>query len=446
VYREFQAAGAAPTVGQAMDFEFLQGMENLIAKFPGGKGTLRHFFKKQQEDIGAFTQTGVSGEAAGRAIQSGIEGQKSLTRPPQGGFLQRTAEQWQNLDSQLSKLINPQADIVPSNTMQTLQKLTGRVNEPAINEVLQNPTVARMLEAVQTAAPGTPAGPGRLSYQTLAEMRENIGQRLERSALTETLGKGELKALYRALSEDIRGIVQGYGKRAENLYNHRQNLWEGRQDRVEKILEKVAGPGKTPEDSWQAFVPKNSEEVARVRGVMRSLQPDERQIVSEAMIARMGRAPTGKQDPTGEKFSTENFLSNWVSMSDGAKQILFTDPGTRNYLNSVAGVSGRLREAGKVGSRLAESAAAAPYGLAILALMQHFALATLAPLTAFQGAKLLTNQNFVKWLSGMEGVQPSAIPGRMVRLSQIYQQSRDPETREALSAYVKGLNEAQGEP
>jgi hypothetical protein len=88
----FRQAGSEPSLGQATEFNFVQGFENLLSKFPGGQGIFRKFAENQQRELGDTAKTGVSAEDAGRAIEKGVS-----------GFLGRTKETWKKLDDQVAQ-------------------------------------------------------------------------------------------------------------------------------------------------------------------------------------------------------------------------------------------------------------------------------------------------------------------------------------------------------
>ncbi len=68
--------------------------------------------------------------------------------------------------------------------------------------------------------------------------------------------------------------------------------------RIETVLDRVIGKGKQPEDIFKAFMPTDPDQANKVRSVMRSLAPSERQVVSEAVANRLGRAKPGASDST----------------------------------------------------------------------------------------------------------------------------------------------------
>jgi hypothetical protein len=109
----FKEVGAQPSVGQATELNFIQGFENLLSKFPGGQGIFRQFAEKQQKQLGANTETGVSAEDAGRAVEKGVQ-----------GFIGRTKQTWKELDDQVAQKIPKASTFAPTNTVKALDDLT----------------------------------------------------------------------------------------------------------------------------------------------------------------------------------------------------------------------------------------------------------------------------------------------------------------------------------
>lgn len=136
--KPFREVGADASVGQATDSAFIQGMENLAAKLPGGQGVMRKFAEKLQEDIGARTRTGVSVESAGRAIEKGAK-----------HYVEETKEIWRILDERMARKIPQDAQFNPTNTVSVLDDLAGVIaGGERTTADLVNPKIQRMRENI----------------------------------------------------------------------------------------------------------------------------------------------------------------------------------------------------------------------------------------------------------------------------------------------------------
>lgn len=414
--QQFKEAGTTPTVGQATDSNFVQGLESLISKFPGGQGIFRRFVEKQQTEMGA-SKTGVSAEDAGRSIEEGIK-----------GFAGRTKETWKKLDDAVATKVGS-AQAPTTNTAAALDNLTKPV---AGVDAFVNPKIAQIKESLS-------ANP---TFQELRELRTRIGSMIEDS-LVSGVPQGELKKLYGAMSKDLESSATKAGAGRE--FARQSEYYAARMDRMENILDRVIG--KTPEETFQRFYPKDANQATTVRATMRSLDPEQRQVVQQAVVDRLGRAKSGKQDETGEVFSSETFLTNWNNLSPGAKAQIFSDPSVRRNMDAIAGSASNLREAGKVfpnpsGSAEKGAAIAVAGGFGTSMMTGNPAPALVAGgmvAGANVGARMLTSPKVVEWLSQAPRVTQENAAAHLARLGVIFNESKDERLKQELGDYLNSV-------
>lgn len=438
----FKQAGVTPTVGQASEHPFLQGLENLASKFPGGAKVMRQFIDSQQQALGAGARTRVPTEAAGRAIEKGITGQ--------GGFLQRTKETWQRLDDELGARIPKDAAFQPSSTVQALDDLVKPVaGAEKTTAALVNPKIASIRDNLVA---DLQANNGVVPFQALRVLRSRIGEMLD-DALVSGVPGGQIKKVYAALSDDIERAAQSSG--AGQAFARQNAFYRARMARVEEVLERVLGKANQPEEIFSKFFPKDPDQANKVRAVMRSLDPAHRQTVSQAVVNRLGRAAPGKQDELGEVFSSETFLTNWNKMSQGAKAQLFPNHSMRQNLEKIAQVSANIRQgaqlyanpSGTAGSFAAYAVYTSPL-VAAGGLMagQPGALAVAsgaaaAAGSAYLGAKMLTSPKVVEWLARpLDPTKAGAVQSHLARLLAIHQQSDDEGLRSEIEQFISKVS------
>lgn len=418
--------GADLTASQVSQNRMLSGMENLVGKFPGGDTVMMKARETQQAKLAEPVTTGTSAEAAGKAIEDGIK--------RGGGFLDRTASTYKKLDNQLAAKIPVGTPIEVTNTNKVLADLT---KETAGTSSLINPKIKALndeLAAYQKSG-------GKISYHDLKALRTRIGSMLDDSLISD-VPKAELKKVYASMSNDMREAAKAAG--AEKEFKRMNNYWSARQDRVETVLDRVIGKNKLPEDVFKTFMPKNYNEATKVRAVMRSLEPGEREIVSQAVVNSMGRAASGKQDELGSVFSSETFLTNWDKLSSGAKSQLFPDANQRKKMDSVASLAANIREgSGAMSNPSGTAGAFASYSI-YSAPVAAVASGSFAPLIAAGGAmasangaaRLFTNKKFVNWLAASPKVQKSQLPAHLARL-ELLMKNEPEETKQAVSDYIQ---------
>jgi predicted Fe-S protein YdhL (DUF1289 family) len=228
----------------------------------------------------------------------------------------------------------------------------------------------------------------------------------------------------------------------------RDHAWIAWRTRLERVL------GKTPEETFARFMPKDANQVSTVRATMRSLDPEQRKIVTDAIVERLGRATPGKQDAAGDSFAPETFLTNWNKLSPGAKQQIFSDPAVRKNMDALAEVTQNLREGAKVFANPSGTAgAAAPMGLGYLgargamSLMTgdvagaayHLGTAGMLMGGAQIGARMLTSPKVVEWLAQYPKVAPEAASVHLARLGVIYNETKDEKLKEELGNFIQSV-------
>lgn len=438
----FRAAGTQPDVAQATDSNFFRGLTNVVGRVPGGQGVIAKFREQEQEALGKSAKTGVSAEAGGRAIKQGITGD--------GGFIDRTKAQWTKLDDEVAAKIPKGSAFEPTNTVKALDELTTPTQgAEKTTAALVNPKLA---EIKNNLAADLSANNGQIPFDALRSLRTKIGSMLDDS-LVSGIPNGELKRVYAGLSKDLESAANQAGAGKE--FARQSNFYKARMDRIENTLDKVLGQGKTPEDIFKSISPTDVDSVNKVRRVMRSLDPEERQVVSDAIVNRLGRASPGKQDATGDKFSSETFLTNWSRINDSAKAQLFPDASMRSKLDAIAKVSGDIRE-GKTpfgnpsGTGQAATAAGvygsipAAAGMAITgnvgAAAATLTVAGSLVVGANIGSRMLTSPKVVDWLArSSKATTPEQMTAQLARLGVIYNATKDEALKQELSQYSQSI-------
>lgn len=436
----FKTVGATPDVAQATDSNFFRGLTNVVGRVPGGQGVIAKFREQEQKALGNTAETGVSAETAGRAIQKGVTGE--------GGFLERTKDQWVKLDNEVAAKVPKGTATAPSNTVQALDELTAATaGAEKTTGSLVNPKLA---EIKQNLTADLNANNGQIPFEALRALRSKVGSMLDDSLVTGIPG-GELKRLYGGLSKDLEAAAGSAGAGSE--FSRQSNYYKARMERIENTLDKVVGKG-TPEDVFKAVAPTDVDSVNKIRRVMRSLEPSEREVVSEAVINRLGRATPGKQT-LDNNFSSETFLTNWNRINDSAKVQLFPDDSMRSKLDAIANVSSGIREgktpfgnpsgtgqaataAGVYGSVPAAVGMAATGNVAAAAATLTVAGSLVAG--ANIGAKMLTSPKVVDWLAkSAKTTTPEQMTAQLGRLGVLYNETKDEALKQQLGDYINSV-------
>jgi hypothetical protein len=427
----FKKAGATPSVGQAMDSPFLQGLENLASTFPGGAGVMRRFVERQQKGLSETAKTDVSAETAGRSIQSGID--RFVT-----DFKGKSAELYDKLDQHIAK----DAPVDVSNTRAALEKLNAAApGAPALSQQFKNAKLQGIEEALKTDA----AQGGALPYAAVKELRSMVGREISEPTLVSDVQRSKWQALYGALSKDMEAVAATQGPEAVEAFSRANKYYKSGIKRIDEVLDPLRSKV-DPEDVFKAFTPNSPDQVNKVRAVMRSLNPSERKVVSDAVVNRLGRATPGKQDELGEVFSSETFLTNYNKLSPGARAQLFPE-GMREDMEALAKSAASIRQGAKVFQNPSGTAGkAATYGLAG-AVGASVATGNVAPLVgagamvagANISARMLTSAKVVNWLAEASTSKPEKMPALLARLSTIFNDTKDEALKADLGQYVQSV-------
>jgi hypothetical protein len=437
--KTFKEAGTRPDVAQATDSNFFRGLTNVVARVPGGQGVIAKFREMEQKALADSAKTGVSAETAGRTIQKGITGE--------GGFIERTKAQWTVLDDAVGQKAQG-ATSSAANTAKALDELTTpTVGAEKTTGALVNPKLAEIKKNLDA---DLQANNGQLPFEALRALRTKVGSMLDDSLVTGIPG-GEMKKLYAGLSKDLEAAATQAGAGKE--FARQQTYYKARMDRIENTLDKVLGKG-TPEEVFKSVAPTDVDSVNKIRRVMRSLNPEDRQVVSEAVVNRLGRATPGKQTMDSD-FSSETFLTNWNRINDSAKAQLFPNPEVRSRLDAIAKVSSDIREgktpfgnpsgtgqamfAGSVYGSLPVAAGMAVAG-SVAPAVATMTIAGSMIAGANIGAKMLTSPKVVDWLAkSAKTTTPGQMTSQLSRLSVIYNESKDGALRAELADYMNSV-------
>ena len=434
IVETFKQAGTMPSVGQATDNVFLHGLENLAAKFPGGTGVMQKFIETQQRNMGGQARTGVPTEAAGRAIEKGVTGE--------GGFLARTKAQWSQLDDAVAAKIPQGAAFQPANTLQTLDDLTRPVR--GAEKSTGTPLDTRIVSIKENLAADLQANGGQMPFEALRKIRSRVGAQID-DALVQGAKSGEMSKLYGALSKDLEAAATQSGAGRE--FARQNNFYRSRMDRIETVLDRVIGKGKQPEDIFKSVMPTDPDQANKLRSVMRSLEPSERQVVSEAVANRLGRSRPGVQDVSNELFSSETFLTNWNKLSPGAKAQLFPEPPLRENMERLAKAASEIRSgkgiyanpSGTAGSFAAYSVYSSPIVSVATGSIAPIAAGAGAAVAANIGAKMMTNPKVVEWLATPVNPKSPQAAAHLARLGVIYNSTKDQGLKEELANFIGNI-------
>jgi len=469
----FEAAGSTPTVGQATESGAARLLESFLSKMPGSAGIMAKKAQAQGEQIGQKMAGYADSLApntdpteAGAAIIKGISGE--------GGFVDRFKQQTKALYDAVDQHMPGDTAVPLPATQNLLSKLTTPIKgAEATSGVLANQKLEQIAKAIgsdtqnsqlaglgdQALPPGSVTfGPdgkpqlgqgGTMPYQAIKALRTKVGDMIADAGLVSDVPRAQLKQLYGSLSEDMRNGLKNVSPEAFAANNIAEKAYRAGIDHIDAV-ETVIGKAGGPEKVFNAALSGTRDGATTLNSVMSALKPEQQDIVTSAVVRRMGMAKPGMQNDTGDVFSTQSFLTNWNTLSPQAKEVLFkNDSEIRNNLDKIAAVTNNLKEGSKVfqnSSGTTPAAALVGLGSAVGGAIVHPATAPLilAGLGSTNlAARLMTNADFVRWLARNATVPVGVLPGQIGYLGALGAKKNDPDLTDAAQTLGSQLGAGQ---
>lgn len=443
------------TVGQKTGSTAIQELENFTVKLPGGPTA----FSKQAAANSKRLESAVKriiNRMGGSADDVAVAGQQ--VKEGVRSFADKTFEIGAKIQRRIAA--DPAQIVQPGKTLDLLDtRAMGR-----FEGVLDNPAF-RQIRARLSEMDDAP------TWGELNALRQRVGKALNSpSPLPEGVDVGELKKLYAALKDDLRGALPPAKQKAWDNYNQ---FMARRFEMMENARGLIRRGNVEPEKIISALRTSGKGGPTLIRQTMQKLSLPERDVLRASILDDMMDAARVDDLADGAEVSLAKFLSEWRKMNPSAQRSLFGKNYTR-ALNKITNDLAKLKQASRIGENPSGSgmtgAQLGTYGALIsgLATMNPYvtgaAGGTIAlgrmglPLSRgiLQGAQaaggagqavwktLLRSPRFVQWLA--EGSRPATnLTAHINRLGQIAKEM-DPETRDAVRAYLEAIgggNESQ---
>lgn len=441
--------GISPSVAQASGRTALDGVESLLSGAPGGAAVFRRRVAETTDSVAKALDDqvmrltsgkGASRESVGKTVREGINQYASR-------FATRSSRLWQALDDK----VPGNAPVPAENTVKAFEELTGPIQgAPALTEELGNSTLARMSAALASDLGDS----GAVPYSVLRDLRTAIGQKIGNPTLTSDVTTKQFRRIYAGLSEDLRTAARGVG--AEDLWKRANTFTREGSKRLEDTLQPLLNK-KTNAQIEKALWGGLQDGPEQMRTLMRSLTPDQEDVVVADAIRRMGTARPSQQGAEDVAFSFETFLTNWAKVRGQetssplgtSLDVLFRRG--RNVqlgqdLDKLARASERMREtsraffnpSGTADRGTAQAAMFTSMGSTLAGFFKLPVVLAASMGATNAGARLMTSPKFVRWLAQSTEVAPNKAAAHIGRLATLAEQE-DPETQEAIRAYLDAM-------
>jgi len=421
--RAFEQAGINPTLANVTEGQTTKTFQNLLGNFPGSRGEIEKATQGQIDDItkqiaGITKSEGGTIQETGKIIQNSANQIGSVLKT-------RTAKLYDDLDKFIPK---DESKLIPTNNLQKLAQ------DPQIQDVaaVGAGDTAKVIDRFGKIIDES----GNISYPRLKIFRSTVGAKLQSPSLSGD-ERGALKKIYGALSEDMKeAVVANGGDKGLQAFNKANNAFS----RYQGVLESKINPiieAKTPESVYSMAMSGTKQGGSNIRGIMKTLDPEQKEFIRGTITKRMGLANAGQQGAEGETFSPAKFLTEWNKLSPEAKTNIY-DKGQVEAINNLNKVIETIKETSKARQSSNNLPYAAWIGLGSLSLA-NLPAGVAAVGGAKITAKMMTNPRFINWLATSAKVKPDQIPAHLSQLSKIA--AANPDIREETLDFIQSITQ-----
>lgn len=308
-FAQFQRQGVRPTPSDVTPEGSMSSKMEAAAGRAAGGGPVVRANQQQITDIERRVE-GMAGEfgiptgreAGGAAVQAGIK-----------GFRERFKEKGAALDKNLSDLV-PGDTLTQPKFIDYIAKQKERFgSDKNVAAFFESPDMKRLLSAAEADIQKN----GGIRFETLMAIRSQVGDMLADPKLLNSIPQGQLRGLYGAVKDDIKGAVQATGNpqaiRANEL---RDKHWQAGSERL-RTMEPAVREGMTPEQTFNRIFTEGKMGATRLWQYRRSMTDQEWNEFATNAMHMIGR--NGPDAP----FNVTTFLRNTQRMPDETLNAMF---------------------------------------------------------------------------------------------------------------------------
>jgi len=423
--QQFEAAGVRPTQA-AISGGTPAGVTKLIAENFIAGGPARNRLAASIDDTaeaarrlaGRYGQHGQP-ENVGEAVQAGINRvarDADVARPAGQAAAATPIREWSfrakanELYERVFRVIErDEAGHLAGNTGVTasvdatraaLAEMRSRVQAPALREIVNNPRLAQIAEALESDQ-------SALRFNDLRALRTWVREQRAAPSLTQTIDQGSLARLESALTQDIYASAMEIGGEAAAQQLRRvDQFYRAGAQRIQNVLQPFADrTGRGAYDRIVALAREGGRQNSRaLQSLRNSLRPDEWREVAATIIDDLGRPTAGNPNALQPgSFSVEQFVTNYAKLSQDGRRILFGGAGREDLahaLDNLAQVAGYQKGVERMVNSSRSGVNAQNFGSFAGLANPGTMLPTAGLLAAMRlTGEMLTNPAFVRWLA-----------------------------------------------
>ena len=456
IYNSLVKHGVTPTAGAVTGGKGAGRLESALDQTLAAATTMREQINSvvitAQEAVEKLsTQVGKAKTQQGAGLSMQEAAESALTRFTKDQGI---------LEQKLADKIGPDAPFSVDNMRALHTEMAGLA---ADMPKFSKKAYGEIMEVLSSTLDDAATNGGAIPYSAFRKIRTYFGEKM--ADMTEGVNRSSYKRLYGAMTDDLeagadaRGLGDMFKKTVEFTKNFKQEF----DDVLNKLVDFDA-----PERGYRFLLNSRRDGGTYFSKLQEQFKPDEWADVSATILQKMGHKNFGNE--ADDAFSVNTFISNWHTIADEAKTVLFKGvpdgKALRANMDELVTVFRSISDSARLGNASNTAGAAhtmqlmdalggdfTKLALAGLAIGGQPAMAVAGLATTVAGkvitphavSKLITNPAFVKWLAGGPSVRTGAEVGQhMGRLLSIYQ--ANPMIRGALDEFIAKLENPPAEP
>ena len=193
---------------------------------------------------------------------------------------------------------------------------------PIVGNLLQNPKLRRFEKAL-TDEGGLPTS---LTFKEAQELRKELGLMMGRNELINNVPRADIRRVYGALTEDMRGSLVG-NEKGLKAFDWATKYWRTRRERVDNVLDSIIGEGISPGRAMERivnFVKKDANSAFQIKN---SMQPKEWDEVASYVFRSLGKEEHTVSGEVGT--GVVGFLNDFTKLRKNSEAFRWAFGGSR---------------------------------------------------------------------------------------------------------------------
>lgn len=305
-------------MGHAINNQAMKSVVDLTSRLPGGAPMTRSSQRVMEQFSGALEDT-----AKQFGSQTTQYGAGNIAQRGARGWLDRVKTNAERLYDDVDKHVSANAEVAIPNFYSSLgSRRDFFTKNPIVGNLLQNPKLRRFEKAL-TDEGGLPTS---LTFKEAQELRKELGLMMGRNELINNVPRADIRRVYGALTEDMRGSLVG-NEKGLKAFDWATKYWRTRRERVDNVLDSIIGEGISPGRAMERivnFVKKDANSAFQIKN---SMQPKEWDEVASYVFRSLGKEEHTVSGEVGT--GVVGFLNDFTKLRKNSEAFRWAFGGSR---------------------------------------------------------------------------------------------------------------------